>query len=334
MKSSHRNVFWVFGLAVLCWQGYGLWNDEAWTTVARSVATVLLPLLTLAWALDDLCSARSYQLVVNHSSSDLRLPFRKAYKLTLTGSAFGAVTPFGLGGGPYRVMELSRYIGVPRAMSAVVVDCLLQLFSLFLLWLVALGGFAIGYADRMSRPLTLLFISLAIGLTFALAFLFHGFRKGLLDRLYRGVLLHQPFGRRFFEKCYHRCGDVMIEVDQCIARLYAAPRVFWKVMGYQFLSRLGEILEILLLLWILGVDLSFAEALLILAFSSLLGYLFPLLPASLAVSCGGFACAATFLEITSWSIATLAVFYMRLREWCWIALGIGLLKIGNARMMR
>ena len=83
-----------------------------------------------------------------------------------------------------------------------------------------------------------------------------------------------------------------------------------------------------------GLPIGFAEALLILAFSSLMGNLLFFLPMQLGAREGGIAIIVKILGITTGGVGIYTSFYTRIRELFWVLVGVGLVKVGNKRIMR
>ena len=187
MKPLYRNLFLLFGLCAIAFMVYSF--PEGWETIKRNPTNVLLylPGVVGIWFFVYLCNAWAFQILVNTSDHDKHLSFAHAFKLTVSGFAFSYTTPFGSGGAPYRVMELSRYIGTPRAVSSVALYSMMHVFSHFFLWTTALLAFVIAHFDVMTTWLWTLF---AIFLTVFVAtavFFSYSYKHGIIARLFEGI---------------------------------------------------------------------------------------------------------------------------------------------------
>ena len=68
--------------------------------------------------------------------------FMQLLKLTVSGFALNYATPVGLlGGEAYRIMELSKYIGVQRATSSVILFAMMHIFAHFWFWVTGVVAY-------------------------------------------------------------------------------------------------------------------------------------------------------------------------------------------------
>ncbi|MBS7396304.1 MAG: UPF0104 family protein, partial [Prevotellamassilia sp.] len=92
--------------------------------------------------------------------------------------------------------------------------------------------------------------------------------------------------------------------------------------------------EYYLILLSLNVSLTYVDAILVLAFSSLIGNLLFFLPMQLGAREGGLSLAVRFLGLSAPGIGVFTGIYTRIRELFWIFIGVTLVKVGNRRLMR
>ena len=281
-------------------------------------AGLYLPAVIGVWIFVYAFNAWAFQIIVNSGTHSKHLSFRHAYKLTVSGFAFSYTTPFGFGGGPYRVMELSSYIGVPRAMSSVVLYSMMHILSHICLWSSAAVLFAIVYTEKMTPFLWTLFMIFTVVLVVVL-FVFHlCYKKGVIVKLFT-PLLHLPFAKKWARKFYDKHADDMQKVDDNIAYLHSQPRAFYQSLLFEYVARVINALEYYFILLSLGVNLSFWDAILVLAFSSLIGNLLFLI--------------VKILGLTAPGIGIITSLYTRVRELVWIFIGVSLVKVGNKKIM-
>ena len=218
-------------------------------------AGLYLPAVIGVWIFVYAFNAWAFQIIVNSGTHSKHLSFRHAYKLTVSGFAFSYTTPFGFGGGPYRVMELSSYIGVPRAMSSVVLYSMMHILSHICLWSSAAVLFAIVYTEKMTTFLWTLFMIFTVVLVVVL-FVFHlCYKKGVIVKLFT-PLLHLPFAKKWARKFYDKHADDMQKVDDNIAYLHSQPRAFYQSLLFEYVARVINALEYYFILLSLGVNLS------------------------------------------------------------------------------
>ena len=332
MKPLYRNLFLLFGVAaiivMLC--TFDVDYTQLYSHLLR--AGLYLPAVIGVWIFVYAFNAWAFQIIVNSGTHSKHLSFRHAYKLTVSGFAFSYTTPFGFGGGPYRVMELSSYIGVPRAMSSVVLYSMMHILSHICLCSSATVLFAIVYTEKMTAFLWTLFMIFTVVLVVVL-FVFHlCYKKGVIVKLFT-PLLHLPFAKKWARKFYNKHADDMQKVDDNIAYLHSQPRAFYQSLLFEYVARVINALEYYFILLSLGVNLSFWDAILVLAFSSLIGNLLFFLPMQLGAREGGLSLIVKILGLTAPGIGIITSLYTRVRELVWIFIGVSLVKVGNKKIM-
>ena len=92
-------------------------------------------------------------------------------------------------------------------------------------------------------------------------------------------------------------------------------------------------LEYYFILLSLGVQLTFWDAVLVLAFSSLVGNILFFLPMQLGAREGGLSLIVKLLGLSAPGIGIFTSLYTRIRELFWIFVGVSLVKIGNKHIM-
>lgn len=295
-------------------------------------AGLYLPAVVGVWVFVYAFNAWAFQKIVNSGTHSKHLSYRHAYKLTVSGFAFSYTTPFGFGGGPYRVMELSSYIGVPRAMSSVVLYSMMHILSHICLWSSAAVLFAIVYTEKMTPFWWGLFVAFIL-LFLVVLFVFHlCYKKGVIVRLFQ-PLLYVPFAKRWARKFYEKHAEDMQKVDDNIAYLHSQPKAFYQSLLFEYVARVINALEYYFILLSLGVSLTFWDAILVLAFSSLIGNLLFFLPMQLGAREGGLSLIVKILGLSAPGIGVFTSLYTRVRELVWIFIGVSLVKVGNKRIM-
>lgn len=332
MKPLYRNLFLLFGIAAILLMLYNFPVDYAELKSNLLRTGLYLPAVVGIWVIVYAFNAAAFQIIVNSGKHDKHLKFRHAYKLTVSGFAFSYTTPFGFGGGPYRVMELATHIGTRRAMSSVVLYSMMHILSHVCLWASAVVLFMLVYTEKMTPFLWVLFGIFAFLLVFVIAFFYAGYKQGLVVRLYR-LLLYFPYVKGPARKFYDRYLPDMEEVDRNISYLHEQRRAFCLSLCFEYVARVVNSFEYYFILLSLGVDATFFDSVLVLAFSSLVGNLLFFFPMQLGAREGGLALIIQILGLSAPGIGIFTSFYTRIRELVWICIGVGLVKIGTKKIM-
>ena len=111
--------------------------DELLANLRR--AGIWLPAVVGLWIIIYLFNTLSWYIIIRDGKKGTPIPFWKVYKLTVSGFALNYATPVGLmGGEPYRIMELTPYVGASKATSSVILYVMMHIFSHFCFWLFSI----------------------------------------------------------------------------------------------------------------------------------------------------------------------------------------------------
>ena len=324
MRTNYRNLFFFVGIALL---GVMLGSlDMSWNEIGMNVrrAGYWLPFNIALWAVIYLMNAASWHVIIN-DREHTRVPFREVYRLTISGYVLNYVTPLGLlGGEPYRVMELSPSVGRAKAASSVILYSMMHVFSHFWFWLLGVVLFVIAYP--IDWGLGILLGTIAAVCLLVIYFFMRGYRNGLVVKILR-LLSHIPYIGRWTERFYEQHTEALHRVDTQIAALHAQhKRTFYLSLGLELLARVVSSLEIYVLMRILTPEVTVVDSILIMAFSSLLSNLMFFMPMQIGAREGSIALVANRLHLTA-GYGLFTGILCRLREMCWIVVGLLLIKI-------
>ncbi len=333
MKPLYRNLFLLFGLASIVVMLCTFEVDYAQLLDNLGRAGLYFPAVIGVWVIVYAFNAWAFQIIVNSGQHTKHLSFSHAYKLTVSGFAFSYTTPFGFGGGPYRVMELGAHIGLARATSSVVLYSMMHILSHICLWSTAAVLFAIAYTEKMTPFLWGLFGLFSLAVLLVLVLFRLCYKKGLVVKLFQ-PLLHLPFVKHKARRIYEQNLPAMQQIDDGVAYLHSQPRAFFLSLLWEYVARVVNALEYYFILLSLGVSLTFLDAVLVLAFSSLIGNLLFFFPMQLGAREGGLLMIVRILGLSTSGIGIFTSLYTRVRELVWICIGVGLVKVGNQKLMK
>jgi hypothetical protein len=278
--------------------------------------------------------------VVNRKFSNRKFLWR-IYKLTITGYALNYATPVGgLGGEPYRIMELSKDIPKQQATSSVILYAMMHVFAHFWFWFTSVFLY-LALATVGDLPFdTSVGIVLGIIIVFCLIafYLFYrGYKYGLVVRVIRWIG-HLPRLKGWSERFLAAHSESLHKVDAQIAALHQQSRKhFYAALGLEYLSRIVQSAEVLFMLLLIGIDcgggidgitLTFLHSILIVSLTTLLSNLIGFLPMQLGVQEGGFALSTAAMGLTATDGLFVSII-CRVREMIWIFIGIMLMRVGN-----
>lgn len=331
MKSKYRNIFFIFGLVAI---GLMLWKfDPDYAELWRNIksAGYWFPAVIFLWAIIYLMNALSWFCIINDGENRSKVSFWKIYKFTITGFALNYTTPVGLmGGEPYRIMELSPYVGAAKATSSVLLYVMMHIFSHFWFWLFSLLLFVVMYSEKVNTLALSVLLPIAVVCLLVIYLFMKGYRNGFAKRGMK-MLTHVPFIRNWAKRFVEEKKESIEKVDQQIAELHKQRKAtFYLSLSLEFFSRIVGCLEIFFILKMMTPHVNFWDCILIQAFSSLFANVFFFSPMQLGAREGGLAIITSTLSMKSGFGVTTGLI-TRVRELIWIAIGLGLMKIANGK---
>lgn len=318
VSSCIKALLFVVCFALLAWMVVAAGPAQLWQTLMSMPLTILC--CVAVWGVGYVLNALSFQqilLVAADKSSRQLLRWWKVLRLTIAGYAINYITPFGLlGGEPYRVLALRPVIGAEKATQSVILYSMMHIASHFCLWLlsiawavVAVPGLSADYGFGLTATL--------IGVTMLLVLFWYLYRHGIMLR----------FMKRW--------------VDWPLLNPNLLPAGnFARALGFELLSRLFNVIEYWLIMQALGFTaFGYGDALLVVAFSSLLANLLFFSPLQMGTREGGILLALQYLVpsvalslpsgISLLAVAVALSFATRLREFIWIAIGLSLMRLSG-----
>ena len=154
MRPLYRNLFFALGIAAVWLMVRNL--DVTWAEAATAArrAGIWLPACLLLWLVIYLMNAWAWSLIIRSGEQEQQersVGFWRIMKYTVTGYALNYVTPAGvLGGEPYRIMELRPFLGTERAVSCVLLNSMMHIFSHFCFWAFCIVLFVLAYFARLT----------------------------------------------------------------------------------------------------------------------------------------------------------------------------------------
>ena len=338
-KQRLNNLFFFLGVAavVVMLLTFDVSFMELWHHLCHA-GYWLIPIVGV-WFFIYGINALSWQTIIRSKCQDVKVSFWRIYQWTITGYALNYATPVGgLGGEPYRIMELSKYVGNQRAASSVILYAMMHFFAHFWYWfssifiylvLAAIGDLPINTAIGTLLGIVIVFCLLAF-------YIFSkGYRNGLVANVIRWIS-HIPGLKGWGKRFQQNHAEALHNIDEQITDLFATDkRTFYKSLLLEYLSRVVQSSEVMFMLLLFDIDcgggfsgllLTFLHSFLIVSFTTLFANLIGFLPMQLGVQEGGFVLSIAALGLSA-ALGIFVSIICRVREIIWILVGILLMKI-------
>ena len=299
----------------------------------------LIPIIGI-WIVVYGLNAFAWQAIIEGNlGKKAPVSFWRIYRLTITGYALNYATPVGgLGGEPYRIMELSKDIHKQHATSSVILYAMMHFFAHFWFWFISIFIYlALVLVGDM--PMTT-----AIGTVLGIIILFclvafwifsKGYRNGLVVYVL-GLIGKIPFLKGWSRRFRGKHAEALRNIDAQISTLYSQDtKAFYTSLILEYSSRMVQSLEVMFMLLLFGIDngggldgmvLTYLHSVLIVAFTTLFANLIGFLPMQIGVQEGGFVLSIAALGLSA-ALGIFVSIICRVREIIWISIGMALMKI-------
>jgi hypothetical protein len=317
-SKQYKILFFILGLSTIAF----LIHQTGWQEIVSNISGMgfwFLPVIG-SWIIIYLLNAWAfYEIIYEKEKPETRVSFVSVLQLTVTGYAINYITPvIGLGGEPYRVMELKPQLGVSKASASVLQYGLMHGLAHIAFWLFSLV-LIVTLLELDSFLIVGCLVILLVGLVLGYAFLTM-YRKGFLISVLTKVARWPLVGKNAANFLHiHR--DTLTEMDLQLQTIYANRKAdFYKALTLEFLARVVGAAEIYYAGLAIQLDISWIDALIVSSGSSLFANLMFFFPMQLGTREGGM-----FLALKSVGLLpTSGVFISlvtRIREFFWIVVG-------------
>ena len=341
-KQRLNNLFFFLGIAaiIVMLLTFDVSFIELWDHLCHA-GYWLIPIIGV-WIFVYALNAFAWKAIIEGNiQGKMPVSFWRLYRLTITGYALNYATPVGgLGGEPYRIMELSKDIDKEHATSSVILYAMMHFFAHFWFWFISIFIYlALVLIGDLPINVTI-GTTLGIIVIFCLFFFYlfsKGYRNGLVKYVL-GVVANIPGLKKWTLRFWARHSEAIENIDKQIAALYGQdPRAFYRSLLLEYFSRVVQSSEVMFMLLLFGIDcgggwdgltLTFLHSILIVAFTTLFANLIGFLPMQLGVQEGGFVLSIAALGLSA-ALGIFVSIICRVREIIWIAIGMLLMKWKN-----
>lgn len=326
MNNKIKNILFLIGLVSVVVMAFTfevswdvLWADIIhagyWLLVILVLWLVLYAMNTVSW------------LIILRESGPVDVSFSWLLKVTVSAFALNSATPIGLlGGEPYKIMELTPVVGGQRATSSVLLFAMMHVFAHFCYWVTAIVLWVI--LKPMSIGMSVILILASVFCAGGIYLFVRGYKYGMVVKTIR-LLGYIPGLHDWACRYAESHEESLHSIDSQIADLHRqSRRSFYTSLFVEYLGRVMQSLEIMIMLLLFGAELSwmtFVNSLLILSFTSLFANLLGFIPLQLGGREGGFAMTTAQLGLTG-GMGLFISIICRVRELFFTCLGLILMK--------
>ncbi len=316
-----RNYFFLLGVAILLFMAYKL----GFTAIIDNLHQTGWWFLAIfgIWILVYYTNALSLAVIINVSNNNSKSAnVWQLFKLTISAYAINYITPLGIGGEPYKIIELKKDIGAHKATSSVLLYVMMHWVSHFIFWLLSVPLF-ITIVPVIPASIKIALWAIIAGTIVLIYSGFSVYKSGIIGKVISLGCKIPLFGKKI--KIYkEKNAEHISEMDFLIADLYNNNRKkFYISLGIELLSRYISCLEIYFMFIPISFGATFIQSILIVSIGTLVANIFFFSPMQMGVREGGFVLAATSLAIPG-GLGVYVGLCTRIRELFWILIGVAL----------
>lgn len=307
--------------------------EQLWQDILR--AGYWLIAIMFLWLVLYVMNTWTWNIIIR-GSGECSIPFWKLFKVTITGFALNYATPAGLmGGEPYKIMELTPYVGAQRATSSVLLFAMMHIFSHFWFWITGIVLYLLfmPFDLGMSIILSLMTVFCLAGI-----YLFvKGYKNGMVMKVFR-FIGKIPGCKKWAFDFINNHKEELTNIDRQISELQGQnKKSFYGSFFLEYIGRIFQTFEIFFMLQLFDVGgsdvMMFVHSLMILAFTSLFANLLFFMPLQLGGREGGYAMSTAQMGMTN-DIGMFISIICRVRELVWTTIGLFLMKVGNSIVVK
>lgn len=322
-KSKIQNLFLLIGTIAFVLMIYKIGIGTITDNLLK-IEWWIIPILCL-WIFVYLLNTLSGLMIINNLEDLRRIGFFQLYKITLSTFAINTATPMGLiGGEPYKIIELSPYLGSNKATSSVILFSAMHFLAHFIFWMLSIT------LTLVIIPLDLTW-KIALSISFIICLLLFkltlkGCKKGIINSIFKSIKrlpLLEHIVTKFIEK---NKNNIQIIDTQIRGLQNNNPKIFYGTLMIELVARIISCAELYFLFIAYQTPINFIYCILIMAFTSLLANILFFMPLQIGTREAGFILSMKLLGLSPTLAITISI-VTRIRELFWMIIGIILIKI-------
>ena len=323
-----RDLLFVVGILVLAWMVYSVGVESIWDNI-KNTGWWFFAIVGI-WGVVYFFNGLAFHVILRGGNGARKVSLLRKIKLIITGFAINSMTPIGLlGGEPYKIVELKQDLGIDQATSGVLLSTMMHFLAHFLFWMASVPIF-IFVVPVIPLTIKIILWAVVLGALLLIYWAFTVFRKGLINQAI-SVASRIPFVKKKVGVYRLEHAERIHAMDKLTTDLFThRKKDFFLALSFEVIARFVSCIEIIFMAIPIGYHLSFFQAVIVAAFSSLFANILFFSPMQLGTREGGFGIAFSMLTIPL-GVGVYVGLITRIREMFWISIGMILMRIKPAK---